>query len=105
MIYPGTNVMTAEEIRAGKGDDIINPIEIVFAMDGSVDPSTFADTAGMMTGTSTQKWFGNDGDDIMWGRNQMQGAESAIYGGNGNDKIYGSYDPMSHTQILAGEGG
>ena len=41
----------------------------------------------------------------MWGRNQMQGAESAIYGGNGDDKIYGTYDPMNHTQLLAGEGG
>ena len=93
VIYPGTGIVTSEEIRGGKGDDIINPTEIVYAMDGSLDASTFAGTAGMVTGAATTKWFGNDGDDTIWGRIQMQGAESSIYGGNGNDKIYGSYDP------------
>ena len=53
VIYPGSDIVTSEEIRGGKGDDVINPIEIVFAMNGSVDPSTFDDTAGMMTGAST----------------------------------------------------
>ena len=105
VIRPGSGIMTSEEIRGGKGDDIINPLEIVFTMAGTVDPATFTDKAGLMTGASTYKWFGNDGDDIMFGRYQMQGAESSIYGGNGNDKIYGSYDPMNHTQLLAGEGG
>ena len=53
VIYPGTDISVSEEIRGGKGDDIINPTEIIFAMNGSVDPSTFADTAGMMTVPAT----------------------------------------------------
>ena len=49
--------------------------------------------------------YGNEGDDIMWGRIGMNGSASGIYGGNGDDTIYGSYNYRNHNQVLAGEGG
>ena len=107
LIWPGSGITGSEEIRAGKGDDEINPTEIVFAMDGSVDQAaTFTgDVAGFMPAGATMKWYGNEGDDIMWGRMGMNGSASGIYGGNGDDSIYGSYVTRNHEQVLAGEGG
>ena len=68
--------------------------------------ATFTDdSAGFMPSGSIMKWYGNDGDDIMWGRQSMNGSASGIYGGNGDDSIYGSYDYNNHNQVLAGEGG
>ena len=37
IIYPGSGITGSEGIRAEKGDDVINPTEVIFAMDGSVD--------------------------------------------------------------------
>ena len=35
-------------------------------------------------------WDGGDGNDFLWGRYRPEG-EVKMYGGNGDDTIYGSY--------------
>ena len=71
VIYPGTNIKDTEVISGGKGDDVINPIDIQFNLDGTVNVNSFG--AGFMPSSGTQIWYGNEGNDIIWGRKSPNG--------------------------------
>ena len=76
-------------MRGGKGDDLINPVELVF------------DDMGMLTTDLTIRdnqavygiggnWQGGEGDDKIWGA--YKPTSDALYlGGNGDDTIYGGW--------------
>ena len=68
-----------EILRGGKGDDRINPIELVFDSDGNVDVDNtefvidFQNNAPFNLGTGTRKYYGGEGDDEIWGATKSYG--------------------------------
>ena len=90
-------VMTSETIRGGKGDDIINPIELVYNS-GVVDVDNTEwvfDPYGVSDfnyGTGARDWDGGEGDDVIWGASKHTGTLQML-GGNGQDTIYAPFAP------------
>ena len=81
---------------------MINPLILEFNEDGTLNQDSLGAEYGNSAVTRSQ-WFGNEGDDIMFGRKRPQ-MEMQFFGGAGDDTLYGSYRP-NKNQVLAGEGG
>ena len=98
-------------IRAGKGDDIINPIKIDFddenkpinisneVIFNSGDPET-VDTSATLGSTITHAlrnnapvWDGGEGDDII-NASHINFFGATYLGGNGDDKLYSNRSPL-----------
>ena len=76
-------------MRGGKGDDLINPVELVFDDMGMLT-TDLTDMANQSTYGVGGNWQGGEGNDTIWGAYQPT-SEPKYLGGNGDDTIYGGW--------------
>ena len=89
IIYPGSEIAIEEKVRGGKGDDLINPVELEFDDAGMLITDLTMSENGAVYG-ALRDWRGGEGDDTIWGAYQPTG-DPIYLGGNGDDTIYGSF--------------
>ena len=85
-----------DEIRGGNGNDVINGelgSDTIYG-DGGDDVLIGGD---VIFGTEVNRLYGGEGNDLMYG----SAATDYLYGGNGNDVMYG----LAGNDFLYGEGG
>ena len=58
-------------------------------------------TNNAVNSQTLDKWYGDEGDDIIFGGSKTN--ESYLFGGSGDDKLYGPHDPQGQSFLLGGE--
>ena len=104
IIYPASGTVVTDRVRAGKGDDQINPVVLEFDGAGAITTDLTSRVNQSTYGTAPTNWQGGEGNDTIWGK-FMPGADQVYEGGNGDDTIYGAYGQTAGEQKIVGGGG
>ena len=90
IIYPASEILVTDRVRGGKGDDLINPVELEYDDAGTLITDLTSRENQSAYGDAETNWQGGEGNDTIWGK-YMPGGDQTYEGGNGDDTIYGAY--------------